>query len=312
LDPGSQLPSIPNPKSRLQHLKSILLALGLAFSAVSTARAYFCTWGGSPELFYAYDVGLAGVADYINSLPEDQEVFLSPTDRDHYTLQFLVHRPLASFDGRAGLVLPSPGQPATMIVLLREDESTLPALRQLRPDGRVAWTLADGYGRPYAAAYSLPATAAEGRSPPAPDRPADATFGGAARLLGYSLDRDTVPPGGIVNLTLFWQALAPLPEDYTVFTHLLGATNPNTGGPVWTGHDSQPDGGHYPTTDWQPGQVILDLHPLAVPADAPPGEYRLETGLYRLSTLARLPAIDGSGQRLPDDAAHLTTIRVTE
>jgi hypothetical protein len=312
LDSGSQPSSLPNPKSKIQNLKSVLLALGLVFSTVTTARAYFCTWGRSPDLFYAYDVGLAGVADYINAVPAGQEVVLTPTDRDHYTLQFLVHRPLISFDGRAGLVLPPPAQAATVIVLLREDEATLPVLQRLRPDGQVVWTLADDYGRPYAAAYSLPATVAEGVLPPAPDHPADVTFGRAARLLGYSLDRDTVRPGGLVNLTLYWQALAPLPEDYTVFTHLLGTTNPNTGSPVWAGHDGQPDGGNYPTTDWQPGQVILDVHPLAISADAPPGEVQLEAGLYLLSTLTRLPAIDGVGQRLPADAARLGTIRVTE
>lgn len=50
--------------------------------------------------------------------------------------------------------------------------------------------------------------------------------------------------------------------------------------------------------------------PLALPADAPPGEYQIEVGLYLLETMARLPATDAAGQPLPDDAALLGTVEV--
>ncbi len=294
-----------------------LLAAGLTFSGVSTARAYFHTWGSSPDLFYAYDVGLAEVASYVNTLPGNEDVYLTPTSRDHYTLQFLIRHPpaspsaalWASFDGRAGLVFPPPGRAATVVVILREDGTTLPALQHFRPDGEVTWTLADDCGQPYAAAYHLPVSDTPA---PAPDHAADAIFGGVARLIGYVLDADTVAPGDSVNLTLYWQALAPMKAEYTVFTHLLGDPNPATGSPVWTGHDSQPDGGHYPTSTWQPGQVILDVHSLAVPADAPPGDYVLEAGLYLLATMERLLATDGAGNPLPDHAALLGTIEVRD
>jgi hypothetical protein len=285
-----------------------LLAAGLLFSGVSTALAYFSTWSRNPDLFYAYDVGLAEVAEYVNTLPGDEDIYLTPTSNEHFTLQFLVDHPFSSFDGRTGLVFPPPDRAATVVVLLREDPATMPTLQRIRPDGRVAWTLDDDHSRPYAAAYHLPAT---GWSATAlPDHPLEATFGEAARLLGYSLDADVVAPGDDASLTLYWQALAPLANDYTVFTHLLGDPHPATGSPVLTGQDSQPDGGHFPTTAWQPGQVILDVHPLAIPGDIPPGEYQLEAGLYLLATLARLPATDAGGNPLPDAAAPLGVIRV--
>ncbi len=298
--------------SPLRFLSTIsipLLVAGLAWSTFSTAWAYFHTWGRSPDLFYAYDVGLAEVAGRVNAVSADELVYITPTPRDHYTLQFLVRRPIASFDGRAGLVFPPPGRAATVVVLPGEDGATLPVLQAARPDGAVVWTVADGYHRPYATAYRLPAAA-----PPAPlpDHPAGAVFGGAARLLGYSLEPASARPGEAVKLTLYWQVLAPLDRDYTVFTHLLDGHNPKTNGPVWAGHDGQPDGGHYPTTVWQPGEVILDLHPLSVPADAPPGEYRLEVGLYLLETMARLPATDAAGQPLADDAAGVGVVEIGE
>jgi hypothetical protein len=195
------------------------------------------------------------------------------------------------------------------VVLLREDGATLPALQSTRPDGSVIWTLADGDGQPYAAAYHLPARADPA---PAPDHPSAAVFGQAARLLGYSLEAGTAAPSDTLHLTLYWQALAPMDRAYTAFVHLLGAYNPASGGPVWAGHDGQPLGGHYATDRWQPGQVILDVHPLAIPADAPPGEYTIEAGLYLLETMGRLPAVDADGQRLADDAPQLGSVQVGE
>jgi 4-amino-4-deoxy-L-arabinose transferase-like glycosyltransferase len=304
----------PQVRSRFSSAGTLvagLLMAGFLFSGGSTARDYFHTWGGSPDLFYAYDVGLTEVAAAVDSLPADEAAYLTPTPAEHYTLQFLIGRPFSSFDGREGLVLPPPGQPATVVVLLGEDPATLPALQRARPDGQVSWTIDDSYGQPYAAAYHLPPTQLAATSPSlSPDRPIDVTFGGAARLLGTSLDRTQAAPGDRIHLTLFWQALAPLAQDYTVFAHLLGDYNPATTGPLWVGHDGQPDGGHYPTGTWQPGEVILDQHALAIPADTPPGEYTLEAGLYLLSTMGRLPAVDASGRPLPGDAAFLGTLEV--
>jgi hypothetical protein len=289
---------------------ALLLGLGLVFSGFSTVQAYFQTWGRGPDVFYAYDEGLVQVAGYANTLPAAEVVYLTPTPHDHYTLQFLMRRPLASFDGRAGLVLPPPGRAATVIVLLREDEATLPVLEKARPDGKIVWSLVDRYGLPYAVAYHLSA-ASEGKpSSPLPSFPVAATIGDSVRLLGYSLDGDQVRPGDTLYLTLYWQALASLDQDYTVFTHLLGGHNPATNGPLWAGHDGQPDGGQYPTTSWQPGEVILDVHPLTIPADAPPGEYQFEVGLYLLETMARLPASDAAGNALPADAVMLGTVEV--
>jgi hypothetical protein len=49
---------------------------------------------------------------------------------------------------------------------------------------------------------------------------------------------------------------------------------------VWAGQDAQPGGGSVPTTVWRPGDLILDEYQLQLPADAPAGEYTIETGLY--------------------------------
>jgi hypothetical protein len=112
--------------------------------------------------------------------------------------------------------------------------------------------------------------------------------GDRIRLLGYTLAAQTADPGGQVGLTLYWQALVPVQTDYTAWVHLLGANDQIRGqgdGPLV--------GGFFPTSYWDPGELVVDERAVAVDADAPPGSYRLVAGLYILSTGQRLSAADG-------------------
>ena len=80
---------------------------------------------------------------------------------------------------------------------------------------------------------------------------------------------------------------APISEDYTAFVHLVRTDGEREiGGQV----DSQPSAGEEPTSSWTPGQVVVDDYVLSLPPDMPPGEYRLEIGMYDLKALKRLPA----------------------
>jgi hypothetical protein len=63
---------------------------------------------------------------------------------------------------------------------------------------------------------------------------------------------------------------------------------------------------------WQPGQIVLDVHPLTIPVDAPAGAYRLEAGLYLLESMTRLPAIAADGNTLPGGAVLLGTVEVQD
>ena len=60
--------------------------------------------------------------------------------------------------------------------------------------------------------------------------------------------------------------------------------------------------GDYPTSVWAAGEVIVDPRAIVLPADVPPGRYRLLVGMYDLDTLARLPRPDGAGDaiEIPD------------
>jgi len=99
-------------------------------------------------------------------------------------------------------------------------------------------------------------------------------------------------------LTLYWQSLKEMDEDYTTFTHLL-----DKGNLIWGQMDRQPLGG--PTSAWFVGMIGADRYDIAVAPDAPPGEYQIEVGMYLLETMERLTAVDEGGQRLPDDRVLL-------
>ncbi len=130
-------------------------------------------------------------------------------------------------------------------------------------------------------------------------------LGGRVQLLGYKLESG-FRPGDNLHLTLFWEAVAELDEDYTVFVHLMDVE-----GRVWRQKDSQPASGFYPTTSWEKGEIVRDQYDVAIPAEAPPGDYRLEVGLYRAETGERLPACAEDGRRLPGDnlSAPLEIVR---
>jgi len=129
-------------------------------------------------------------------------------------------------------------------------------------------------------------------------------FEGKLALIGYTLDRRAAKPGESFVLTLYWQALQPLSEDYTVFTHVLGERDA-----IWAQKDSQPQDGAAPTSSWPPGMVIEDQYELRLRPDTPPDVYAVEVGLYQGATGQRLGVLGEQG-RLSADHVVLTRVRV--
>jgi 4-amino-4-deoxy-L-arabinose transferase-like glycosyltransferase len=122
--------------------------------------------------------------------------------------------------------------------------------------------------------------------------PLDVNFGDQIALVGYTLDRRVVRPGETIHLTLHWQALAPMEENYRVFTHVLGDEDQ-----VWARSDSHLVDGTAPTKEWQPGQVAEDVRKLTIGLTTPPDFYDIEVGVYARDT-GRLPVVADDGRRL--------------
>src|SRR5207244_3698158 len=113
-----------------------------------------------------------------------------------------------------------------------------------------------------------------------PLRPASGALGDFAELIGFDTTQTAV--------RLYWRALGPAPENYTVFVHALDA-----GDHILAQNDAPPAGGARPTRGWAAGETIADDHPLVLPA----GATALAVGLYDSSTGQRVPVKNG-GDRL--------------
>jgi hypothetical protein len=122
----------------------------------------------------------------------------------------------------------------------------------------------------------------------------EANLGDRFRLLGYNIESG-FRPGDAIHLTLFWQALAGVDEDYAVFTHLM-----DDQGKLWGQKDNQPVDGFYPTTQWVSGQFVRDQYDLLISPDAPPGQYRIEVGMYLADSGERLAVLDENGLAVDD------------
>ena len=152
-------------------------------------------------------------------------------------------------------------------------------LGPIKVHARTSATLADGLGS----------------QQPSPENLLPAIFADQINLQGYSLSDHRLTPGGSLNLTLFWSPRGRPTLDYAVFVHLLDSE-----GQLRGQADSPPKSGKYPTSVWDAGEVIDDLHTLSLDPDLPAGEYRLVIGLYNPETGQRVRTLDENYKVLGD------------
>ena len=128
------------------------------------------------------------------------------------------------------------------------------------------------------------------REPPAiedldMDHPIGAVLGERVRLLGYNIESG-FRRGDNIHLTLFWQCLEEMDQDYTVFTHLVDEKQN-----IWGQKDNPPVDGFYPTSRWEAGEIVRDQYDILISPEAPPGEHQIEVGMYLVETGERLPVL---------------------
>jgi hypothetical protein len=183
-------------------------------------------------------------------------------------------------DDRLGLLVPAGTPPGEYQVTLRvynpHDFGVLPA------------TFADGSGGEVVLGTVDVQRPEQPQSPEALsiEKPLRADLG-PLRLLGYTRPEGVVVRNGEeAGVDLFWQALAAPGEDYLPRLQLVDAS-----GQAQAELMEKPVGGTYPTAWWEPGELVRDPHALTIPAQVPPGRYRLALSLVR--------AADGTPVLLP-------------
>ncbi|HEX2908578.1 MAG TPA: hypothetical protein VHO69_17025 [Phototrophicaceae bacterium] len=134
----------------------------------------------------------------------------------------------------------------------------------------------------------------------APTPEGDVVFGEFVRFLGHNIGGDYFFPGRKIIMNLYWEVLAPPPDDYMVYIHLRDAQ-----GKVWESWDGpvtrSADGNYYSTRVWAPGEYIDDKRLLVHNQTAIPlgKDYAIVIGLYNLQTGARVP-LTINGQPVAD------------
>jgi hypothetical protein len=200
---------------------------------------------------------------------------------------------IRGYNGRQCLVLPEwTAMRTTYIIVPDKDGKSLPLLDRYLPQGQVVDRGGYQRGDPYFLAYRIPAGS---EAQVAPTHKVEATWKDSIGLLGYDLDRDVGPAGDSVQVTLTYRGLKRMEQRYTVFLHLLGSQDPDTGSLAWAQDDSEPCRGFYPTSSWHEGEIVIDRLELTIPLDAPPGQYDLAMGFYDVWTGERLPVTEAAG-----------------
>jgi hypothetical protein len=108
-----------------------------------------------------------------------------------------------------------------------------------------------------------------------PEHRSGAEYGQTIRLLGYDADPEPLRAGAPALLTLYWAPLAEMDEDWTTFVQIVSPE-----GKKVAQSDHRPGGVFLPTSLWQAGEQLRDVHGLAVSPGAAPGTYQVVVGLY--------------------------------
>ncbi len=147
-----------------------------------------------------------------------------------------------------------------------------------------------------APAYAKPPLISEDEIASIPHR-LDVTFGHQMSLLGYAIDQTSVKPGGKVAVTLYWQSVAKMDRDYTIFVHLLDELET-----VVAQVNTFPGQGSFPTRDWERGDTVAEEYIVKVPWSVlSPNSAQFEVGLFDPATSDRLPAYGPDGHLMGDN-----------
>ncbi len=127
-------------------------------------------------------------------------------------------------------------------------------------------------------------------TPPAVEHRAAVEFEGVGMLYGFDAPDTVISGSAPVNIGLVWQPTQATDTALAVTVQLL-----DDEGRLLAQHDSAPAYGSRPTTGWQAGEYVIDVHPLVFREEAIGyvGQARLIVAVYDPVTGQRVPTTAG-------------------
>ncbi|MBZ0279310.1 MAG: hypothetical protein K8L97_01135 [Anaerolineae bacterium] len=129
------------------------------------------------------------------------------------------------------------------------------------------------------------------------------SFGGVFELLGYTLDQDSVAPGELLTVELFWRAEQPLNGEYRPVIQLVNLPITEAWGAV---EPFFPGGGKTSTTAYPLDRFASEVHSFPIFETAPPYVGRISVQMLDASTNQPLPLPDGSNRLLLPPLIRIT------
>ncbi|MFQ6015934.1 MAG: glycosyltransferase family 39 protein [Anaerolineae bacterium] len=137
--------------------------------------------------------------------------------------------------------------------------------------------------------YGLPEGTHFSREPPV-QYPLAANFENRVKLLGYRLSEGVPAADEGISVTLYWQSLQRLEDDYKLALRLRDGE-----GHLWGQLDRRPAAYLYPTTRWKVGEKLFGKYVVPLLPGTPPGDYQLEATIYSEAEPSGLDVLDVAG-----------------
>lgn len=122
----------------------------------------------------------------------------------------------------------------------------------------------------------------------------------AFELIGLTAPAGPWQGGQAADVTFYWRVQQVPERNFAMFVHLV-----DDAGRIVAGHDQPPLLAAQPTSEWQPGIIYADFHPIGLPPlPLAPATLTWEVGFYDPDTGERLPAFGPDGVELPGGQAR--------
>jgi 4-amino-4-deoxy-L-arabinose transferase-like glycosyltransferase len=256
-----------------------VLAVAFVLNAGLTVNDYFFRWPQIPETQFVWQTDLSAIARTLDADPQIVDVTaagLSNNSLDAPTLELLMQRD----DVRMRWVdTGSPlGAGGALVVPQNGGRLLIPSIVPLNPD-------LNGLLQAWGAQRIEYAHFTEFRlATPEWTYEAVESFESNISLLWTRTPSVPVQAGQTVKLLTAWQAGTPPYPPLKIAIHLVDAAGTLR---------AQHDGLDSPAQFWQPGDVIVQAHWMALPTDLPPGDYKVRVSLYNRDTLQIYHLTDG-------------------